>query len=108
MAVTKPYKVDPKSPHDVLDYLFDFAPLTNGRDGVVSDALASGEALLTRTITAESGITVDSDEFANSSTAVRVWLSGGAAENNYTVRCDVTTDGGRTFSRSIIVPVLEI
>lgn len=90
-----------KDPSAVLDYVFDWAPLTNGRAGATSDWLASGETISSKTVTAESGITVDSSSITDSSTSVTVWLSSGTAGSNYLVTCRIVTSGGRTDERSI-------
>ena len=92
-----------KDPSEVLDYVFDWAPLTNGRTGAISDWLTSGETIVSRTITAETGITVDSSSITDSNTSVTVWLSGGTAGENYIVTCTIVTSAGRTAERSIKV-----
>jgi len=79
-----------KDPADVLDYKFDFASTTNG--GNKADWLASGEVISSYVITAESGITLDSDSATDTNTSVTVWLSGGTDGETYTVACKITTD----------------
>lgn len=94
-----------KDPDEVLDYLFDFKALTNGNGN--EDYLESGETISTKTITADTGITVDSSTIVNTNTSVKVWLSGGTAGNSYNVECDIVTSGGRTVSRTMTIVVAD-
>lgn len=96
-----------KDPDAVLDYVFDWAGVTNGSDNAKVDWLSSGETITTHTVTVSAGLTKDSDELINSNTSVRAWLSGGTAGIDYTVTCRVTTNQGRTDDRTITVSVLE-
>lgn len=81
-----------KDPDAVLDYMFDW-----------SDWLASGETIISHTITAETGIVVDSS--TESAGKVTVWLFGGTARTDYRVSCLITTSAGRTDERSIMIQV---
>ena len=81
-----------KDPDAVLDYGFDW-----------SSWLATGETISTTTITAETGITKDSD--SESSGVVTVWLSGGTAGNDYDVACKIETSASRTDERTITIRV---
>lgn len=100
-----------KDPSAVLDYAFDWKPLTHGEPGATSDWLATGETIAVDsetgekliTITADTGITVDSS--AESDGKVTVWLSGGTAGENYKVACLITTSAGRTDERTILIKV---
>lgn len=86
-----------KDPDDVLDYQWDFsAQLTADGDDTITGV---------PTITPTSGITLDNQ--ANTTTTVTAWLSGGTANTRYTVECDVQTAGGRTYSRSIFLQVMD-
>ena len=96
-----------KDPDAVLDYKFDWKPLTNGSSGGVSDWLASGETISTRTITASTGLTKDSDSLTDTNTSVTVWLSGGTAGEDYTVACEIVTSDSRTDERTMTVYVRE-
>lgn len=69
----------------VLDYVFRW-----------TDWLATGDTITSATVTAESGLTVDSDAITGSGTTVTAWLSGGTAGTIYSVYCAVTTNDGRT------------
>jgi len=81
-----------KDPDSTLDFAFDW-----------SDWLDTHETVSDHTITAENGITKDSD--SESSGVITVWLSGGTAGNKYTVTCRITTSMGRTDERSIFISV---
>ena len=94
-----------KDPDSVLDYVFDWASLTNETPDGSSDWLASGETIITKTITAETGITVDSSSITDSNTSVTVWLSGGTAGTTYSLACKITTSASRTDERTIYIRV---
>jgi hypothetical protein len=85
-----------KDPDAVLDYTFDW-----------SDWLTGVETIASYDITAETGITVDSD--SNDTDSVTVWLSGGTASVKYTVGCEITTNSvpARTDERSMVFRVVE-
>lgn len=96
-----------KDPNAVLDYKFDWAPLTNGADGGSSDWLASGETISTKTITVSTGLTEDSSAITDTNTSVTVWLSGGTAGTSYTVACKIATSDSRTDERTITINVRD-
>ena len=81
-----------KDPSAVLDYAFDW-----------TEWLATGETITDHTITADTGITVDSSTELDGK--VTVWLSGGTAGINYKVACKITTSAGRTDERTIWIKV---
>ncbi len=83
-----------KDPSAVLDYAFDW-----------TEWLASGETIATHTITADTGITVDSS--TEDDGKVTVWLSGGTAGINYKVACLITTTAGRTDERTLWIRVVD-
>jgi len=102
-----------KDPSAILDWAFDWKPLTHGVSGATSDWLATGETIVVDsetgekliTITADTGITVDS--WTEDDGKVTVWLSGGTAGINYKVACKITTSAGRTDERTIWIKVVE-
>ena len=96
-----------KDPSAVLDYKFDWKALTNGVDGATSDWLAAAETISTKTITATTGITVDSSSITDTSTSVTVWLSGGTHGVDYTITCRIVTSASRTDERSMTVKVRD-
>lgn len=83
-----------KDPSAVLDYVFDW-----------TEWLAAGETITDHTITADTGITVDSS--TESDGKVTVWLSGGTAGINYKVACLVETSAGRTDERTLWIRVVD-
>ena len=83
-----------KDPSAVLDYAFDW-----------TDWLAAAETITYHTITADTGITVDS--WTEDAGKVTVWLSGGTAGINYKVACKITTTAGRTDERTIWIKVTD-
>jgi len=83
-----------KDPSAVLDYAFDW-----------TGWLAAGETITDHTITADTGITVDS--WTESDGKVTVWLSGGTAGKWYKIACLITTSAGRTDERTIYIQVQE-
>lgn len=94
-----------KDPSAVLDYAFDWKPLTHGVPCAVRDWLATGETITDHTITADPGITVDS--WSESDGKVTVWLSGGTAGENYKVACLIETSAGRKDERTMWIKVVE-
>ena len=83
-----------KDPNAVLDYQWNWA-----------EWLPDGDAIVTATVTADTGLTVASSSRA--STAVIAWLSGGTAGNSYGVLCRITTAQGRTDDRTITINVRQ-
>lgn len=83
-----------KDPSAILDWAFDW-----------TDWLASAETITDHTITADTGLTVDSS--TEDAGKVTVWLSGGTAGENYKVACLVETSAGRTDERTIWIKVVE-
>lgn len=83
-----------KDPSAVLDYVFDW-----------TEWLATGETITDHTITADTGITVDSS--TEDDGKVTVWLSGGTVGTTYRVECLIVTTAGRTDERSLWITVQE-
>ena len=82
-----------KSPVAVLDYPIDWALL---------EWLEPGETIVSQTVTADPGITVNAVNPlpSGAATLIQIWLSGGAVGTTYTVTCQITTSAGRTDERS--------
>lgn len=95
----------------ILDYKFDWAPATNGTPGGLSDWLASGETIVSYTLTVApsevDGLVVDSDAPTDSNTSITYWLSGGLLNVTYTITCHIVTNAGREDDRSIHVSIKE-
>lgn len=83
-----------KDPDAVLDYKIDW-----------SRWLPDGDSVSASSWDAESGLTVDSNTFDDTSTTV--WLSGGTDGTSYSVTNHITTDAGREDDRTIIIAVKE-
>jgi hypothetical protein len=62
-----------KDPEAVLDYKFDFKPLTHGVYLAVSDYLSTSETIVSATVTGETGIVVDSYAITEAGTSVTAW-----------------------------------
>lgn len=96
-----------KDPDEILDYVFDFAPNTNGRSGASTDYLDSGETISSHSVTVPAGATLDSSAAILTNTAVRAWISGGTPGTTYRVLCQVVTTDGRTAERSFNLRVVS-
>ncbi len=78
-----------KDPDAILDYMIDWSAW------LVDDKISVS------TWVADTGLTVDSDTFTNSTTTV--WLSGGTALSRYEIINHITTEAGREDDRTIII-----
>ena len=83
-----------KDPDAVLDYQWNWATW-----------LPTGDTIASATVTAETGLTVDSD--SNTATVVTAWLSGGTVGESYDVTCRVVTADGRTDDRTITLVIRQ-
>lgn len=83
-----------KDPDAVLDYKFDW-----------STWLPTGDTIATATVTASTGLTVDSSSITDSGASVTAWLSGGTVGAIYTLTCRIVTDQGRTEDRAISIRI---
>jgi hypothetical protein len=103
-----------KDPHDTLDFVFDWKPLTHGVDGAKSDWLAEGETIATDsetgekliTLTVPDGLTLETESpyaMSESDGAITYWLSGGTSGQRYRISCKITTSAGRTKEMSMII-----
>lgn len=92
-------------PQAVLDYRWDWKSSTNGYSG--TDWLGTDEIITSHTVTADSGITVDSSSLASAATAVVAWLSGGTVGETYNVVCHIVTNQGREDDRTIRLRVRQ-
>ncbi len=86
----KPRLLIEKDADAVLDWRWDY-----------SDAgwLSTGDIIASHSVSADAGITVQSDE--HDDTGVRVWLAGGTAGVTYTVTVRVTTAQGRVDEHGV-------
>jgi hypothetical protein len=84
-----------KDPQARKDYEFDW-----------SGWLTEGDSISSHTVTAATGLTLDSS--SATSTAVTVWLSGGVAGMAYPVTCHIVTAAGREDDRTLTITVGEM
>lgn len=98
--------IEAKDPGDVLDYRWDFAAETNDSDSN-GDWLTDAETITSHTITAPTGLTLDSSSITDAGTSVTAWFSGGTANVNYYPKCTITTSAGRQLERSMKIRVRE-
>jgi hypothetical protein len=82
-----------KDPDAILDYTVDWSRWL-GTDTILASQW-----------TVPTGLTQVSS--SNTSTSATVWLSGGTAGQAYTVTNRITTAGGRTDERSIVINVRD-
>ena len=88
-----------KDPSDVLDYQFDVSPALVGNSG---DAIATLDVLITPSNAGDLSVLSSA---ADGARAV-LWLQGGVAGTTYSVTLMITTEAGRSISRSILLPVI--
>jgi len=62
----------------------------------------------TSTWTVETGLTQTTPAASNTDTTTTIWLSGGTADEDYTVTNHVVTAAGREFERSFVVMVRNL
>lgn len=87
------YQWEPKDPEADKDYHADWT------------AWLAGDTISTVTWTVPSGLTEGVS--SNTNTVASVWLSGGSKGQAYEVKCRITTAGGRTDERTVILPVAQ-
>lgn len=83
-----------KDPQEDKDYTIDW-----------SDDLATGETILTSEWSVGTGLTEDDDD--RDDTTTTVWVSGGTGGNEYLAVNTITTSGGRTLERTVVIPVVH-
>ena len=88
-----PIAIKEKDPDAVKDYTLDW-----------SDWL-DGDTIATSVWVVPAGITEDSE--SESATSATIWLSGGTAPNEYEITNRITTAGGRSDDRTILICVVE-
>lgn len=81
-------------PQAVLDYVVDWS------------TYLGADTISTSSWTADSGITVESDEFDDTSTTI--WLSGGTRNHRYGLTNHILTAGGRDDEWTIYVLVKQL
>ena len=84
-----------KDPDALLDYTLDWTPWLGG------DTIDSSVWIL------ETGITSPGNSVSSEQDKTTVWIQGGEAGSTYKATNRVTTAGGRTDDRTIIINVRE-
>jgi hypothetical protein len=92
-----------KHPNAEKTYVFDWAALTNGRGD--SDWLTEGETISTKSVVADTGLTLEEDELTDGNTSITIKVSGGVAGTNYKVTATITTSADQTDVRTMVFRV---
>lgn len=100
-ATPAPLSWPVKDPGDVLDYVFDVSPALAGNDG---DGIADLDVAITPN---QPGDLALNSVSADGASAV-LWLSGGLVGTTYTITISIVTTNGRTISRSVFLPVIQL
>lgn len=99
-----------KDPDESLQYIFDWAPLANGRgDSNWLDRTSSPmESIVSQTtVNVDSpGLTIDSSSITDSGTSVTVKLSGGTAGGKYRIKNQIVT-ATQTAERTVVVHIVS-
>lgn len=85
-----------KDPSDEIDYTVDWRTLLSALNDSISSVAWTHTGL---TSVAAS---------THTSTHATVWLGGGTAGTDYTVTCEITTNGGRVIQRSFALRVVDL
>jgi hypothetical protein len=106
-----------KDPDNVEPYFFVWCDEDGTNDGSSSDdGELQGATISSYTVTAESGLTLDSDNkdaisiqgvSYSANTVVTAWVSGGTDNVDYTLHCRIVTSDSRTLDSTMIIPVQE-
>ena len=98
-----------KDPDEVLQYIFDWAPLANGNgDSNWLDQTASPKEIIssqTTTNVDSPGLTIVASSITDSSTSVTVKLSGGTVGQKYRILNQIITNTGQTAERTVTVHI---
>lgn len=89
----------PKKPNEAKTYTFDASPLLDGISTTISTIVS---------VTADSGLTVDSSALSSDSKKINVKLSSGTAGTTYRVTAQFTTADGQTLEDDFFVPVVSV
>lgn len=90
-----------KQPAEVKDYDIDYAEWL----GPVGDTVASTTAIVTSVTEAVPTLEIDSIE--ESTTTVKLWVSGGTGGVSYKVTVQMTTAGGRLDESELVFKVKD-
>lgn len=90
-----------KQPAEVKDYDIDYSEWLNP----VVDTVSSTTAIVTSVT--EAAPTLEIDSIMESSTTVKLWISGGTAGVSYKVTVQMTTTGGRLDESELVFKVKD-
>ena len=90
-----------KQPAEVKDYDIDYSEWL----GPVADTVASTTAIVTSVT--ETVPTLEIDSIMETSTTVKLWISGGTAGVSYKVTVQMTTTGGRLDESELVFKVKD-
>ena len=106
-----------KDPGNVEPYFFVWCDKDGDNTGAETDnGDLQGATISTYTVTVPSGITKVSDAKTavtihgvsySANTVITVWLSGGTAETNYDILCEIVTSDARTLQKTMTIPVRQ-
>lgn len=98
-----------KDPNEVLDFDIDwkwrlyskaeYDLAAAQRDAGVTVTIVPADTIVTSTFTLPVGITANST--SNTTTATKVWISGGTEPSSYDVLNRIVTAGGRTMDQTV-------
>lgn len=86
-----------QSPQEYLDYTFDWAPV-----------LDVGETISTATVVSDLPDELVVENVTHGTSDVTFWVSGGVLDASYTLSCEITTSGGRTFERTREMVIVDL
>ena len=88
-----PGYVEQKDPDETRDYSVDWS------------TYLGTDTISTSTWTVPTGLTGGTE--SNTATTATVWLSGGVGGQEYEVLNEITTVAGRTYQKTLVIPVLD-
>lgn len=87
-----------QTPASILDYTVNWANYGLGTDTISTSTWAVS--------TASDGSTLTTSSPTNTNTTTTIWLTGGNADNFYTVTNTIVTAGGREIQESFVINVV--
>ena len=90
--------MDPKSPNEDLDYMFDWTKWLL--------AAGDGDTIVSCSVSATC-VMVETSSVVNGTRVIAI-LSGGAAGTRAVVTCTITTAANRVASRTMVIPIKNL
>jgi len=91
-----------KDPNEILDYDIEWNGTSTQPGRAYLDPLTDSQWLITG---GDGALVLGSSSF--STTATKIWLSGGTLNKQYTITNRVVTTGGRTMDKSALLTIRE-